>query len=109
MKADISRFRFDRGKNYTSVVAQQGRVQLDSDANEQRAIDAWLRATGLVDIVGRTGAPRHDAGFAITVPSAGDAIQIGAAFKGMEHELIGKALVDDRFVRSVDQKIDLLR
>ena len=78
MKADISRFRFDRGKNYTSVVAQQGRVQLDSDANEQRAIDAWLRATGLVDIVGRTGAPRHDAGFAITVPSAGDAIQIGA-------------------------------
>jgi hypothetical protein len=78
MKADISRFRFDRGKNYTSVVAQQGRVQLDSDANEQRAIDTWLRATGLIDVVGRTGAPRHDAGFAITVPSTGDAIQIGA-------------------------------
>ncbi|HEU0155582.1 MAG TPA: DUF6519 domain-containing protein [Stellaceae bacterium] len=78
MKADISRFRFDREKSYTAVVAQQGRVQLDSDANEQRAIDAYLRAVGLVDIVGRTGAPRHDAGFAITVPPAGDAIQISA-------------------------------
>src|SRR5437868_4696481 len=39
MKADLSRLRFDRARNYTSVVAQQGRVQLDSDANEQRAID----------------------------------------------------------------------
>jgi Family of unknown function (DUF6519) len=76
MKGDFSRFRFDRDKNYTSVLAQQGRVQLDSDANEQRAID--LRATGLTDIIGRTGAPKHGAGFAITVPTDGSTILIGA-------------------------------
>jgi hypothetical protein len=78
MKADISRFRFDRDRSYTAVVAQQGRVQLDSDANEQRAIDGYLRATGLVDVVGRSGAPRHDPGFEITVSASGDAIGIGA-------------------------------
>ncbi len=54
MKGDFSRLRFDRARNYTSVLAQQGRVQLDSDANEQRAIDEYLRAIGLADIIGRS-------------------------------------------------------
>ena len=76
MKGDFSRLRFDRARNYTSVVAQQGRVQLDSDANEQRAIDEYLRSTGLTDIIGRTGAPKHDAGFEITTD--GSRITIGA-------------------------------
>lgn len=75
MKGDFSRLRFDRARNYTSVLAQQGRVQLDADANEQRAIDEYLRATGLTDIIGRTGAPTHDAGFEITTD--GGSIQIG--------------------------------
>jgi hypothetical protein len=76
MKGDFSRLRFDRAKNYTSVLAQQGRVQLDADANEQRAIDEYLRATGLIDIIGRTGTPRHNSGFAITTD--GTDISIGA-------------------------------
>ena len=77
MKGDFSRFRFDRNKSYTSVLSQQGRVQLDSDANEQRAIDEYLRATGLIDVIGWTGAPKHDPGFEITVPDA-TRIMIGA-------------------------------
>jgi hypothetical protein len=76
MKGDFSRLRFDRAKNYTSVLAQQGRVQLDADANEQRAIDEYLRATGLTDIIGRTGTPRHNPGFGITTD--GTNIRIGA-------------------------------
>src|SRR5262245_51759381 len=75
MKGDFSRLRFDRARNYTSVLAQQGRVQLDSDANEQRAIDEYLRTTELIDVVGRTGTPRHNAGFGITTD--GTRIQIG--------------------------------
>jgi len=78
MKGDFSRLRFDRAKYYTSVVAQQGRVQLDSDANEQRAIDEFLRATGLIDIIGASGAPIHDPGFEITVSAGGGSILIGA-------------------------------
>ena len=62
MKGDFSRIRFDRQSNYTAVLTQQGRVQLDADANEQRAIDEYLRATGLIDIIGRTGTPVHNLG-----------------------------------------------
>jgi hypothetical protein len=76
MRGDFSRLRFDRARNYTSVLAQQGRVQLDADANEQRAIDEYLRATGLTDIIGRTGTPRHNSGFAITTDATH--ISIGA-------------------------------
>ena len=35
MKGDFSRFTFDPRKNYTSVLMQQGRAQLDADWNEQ--------------------------------------------------------------------------
>ena len=35
MRGDFSRIRFNRRKNYTAVLEQQGRVALDADANEQ--------------------------------------------------------------------------
>jgi hypothetical protein len=76
MRGDFSRIRFERAKQYTAVLEQQGRVALDADANEQRAIDAYLRETETVDVVGRYGAPVHDAGFGITVQNNG--ILIGA-------------------------------
>src|SRR6201987_5326523 len=37
------------------------------------------------------------------------AVEIGARFRSVEHELIGKTVVYDRFVRTVNQKIDLFR
>ena len=77
MKGDFSRIRFDRQSNYTAVLTQQGRVQLDADANEQRAIDEYLRATGLIDIIGRTGTPVHNLGMAISVTGTNDSIVIG--------------------------------
>lgn len=76
MKGDFSRIRFNLSKQYTAVLEQQGRVSLDADANEQSAIDAWLRRTESVDVIGEYGAPVNDAGFAITV--AGNQIAIGA-------------------------------
>jgi hypothetical protein len=77
MKGDFSRLRFEKKKHYTSVLTQQGRVQLDSDANEQRAIDERLRLTETFDIVGRNGAPVGAAGFAIAIRPDGASLTIG--------------------------------
>ncbi|MBK5124372.1 hypothetical protein IQ288_31545 [Burkholderia sp. R-69980] len=77
MKGDFSRLRFNRSRHYTSVLTQQGRVELDSDANEQRAIDEHLRTIETLDIVGQSGAPVGAAGFEITL-SASQALSISA-------------------------------
>lgn len=76
MKGDFSRIRFNPSRHYTSVLQQQGRVSLDADANEQRAIDEYMRRTENDDIIGPYGAPKHDAGFEITLGTNG--LQIGA-------------------------------
>ncbi len=65
MKGDFSRIRFNQAKNYTAVLQQQGRVALDADANEQTAIDAYLRESTNLNVIGRFGGPDGDAGFAI--------------------------------------------
>jgi len=39
VSGDFSRFTFGRLRRYIQVLLQQGRVQLDSDANEQQDID----------------------------------------------------------------------
>jgi Family of unknown function (DUF6519) len=75
MKGDFSRVRFSAEKNYTAVLQQQGRVALDADANEQCAIDNYLRDTETRDIVGRWGGPAGEEGFAITLQ--GDSLEIG--------------------------------
>jgi hypothetical protein len=46
---------------------QQGRVQLDADWNEQQQIYQHLRAIQTRDIIGTSGGPTQDAGFAVTV------------------------------------------
>jgi len=76
MKGDFSRIRFSPRKQYTAVLEQQGRVALDADANEQCAINNYLREKETLDIVGPFGGPVHDEGFAISV--SGNSIQIGA-------------------------------
>jgi uncharacterized protein DUF6519 len=75
MKGDFSRIRRSTGTGYTAVLEQQGRVALDADANEQRFIDARLRRTQTIDVIGEFGAPVGDEGFAITV--SGNQILIG--------------------------------
>jgi hypothetical protein len=44
---------------------QQGRVQLDADWNEQLDIELYRTETEAIDVIGRCGAPRHNAGFLI--------------------------------------------
>jgi Family of unknown function (DUF6519) len=63
---DITRSTFNPLKHYSAVRQQQGRVSVDADWNEQADIIAHRHCTEATDIIGRTGAPRDNAGFQIT-------------------------------------------
>ena len=65
MHADLSRLTFRPERHYSAVVAQQGRVQLDADINEQTAIQLHQARTLAADLIGRHGGPRDAAGFKI--------------------------------------------
>lgn len=70
MKGDFSKITFNKKKHFHDVRMQQGRVLLDSDWNEQIDIEAYRTETGTLDIIGQSGAPMHDAGFAIASSDA---------------------------------------
>ena len=71
MYGDFSRMTFSPAKSFTGVWSQQGRVQLDADANEQTAILLhWLR-TLAIDFIGPFGGHVSRSGFGIQV-AAGD-------------------------------------
>lgn len=75
MKGDFTRLTFDRKKHYRGVLMQQGRVQLDSDWNEQVQIAEHRYSTFLGDFVGQSGAPA-DNGMAI-LQKRSDALTLG--------------------------------
>jgi hypothetical protein len=57
VKGDFSRTTFAGDKHYRRVLVQQGRVELDADANEQIAIDAHLSEVTNTDVIGAAGYP----------------------------------------------------
>ncbi|MEV5986955.1 DUF6519 domain-containing protein [Streptomyces sp. NPDC052051] len=65
MHADLSRSTFRPERHYSAVVAQQGRVQLDADLNEQTAIQLHQARTLAADLIGRHGGPSGATGFRI--------------------------------------------
>jgi hypothetical protein len=67
MKGDFSRDTFSPHRHYNAVLMQQGRVQLDADWNEQRAIDRHRTETEARDLIGPGGAQVGNAGFEIGV------------------------------------------
>ncbi|MCX4969427.1 DUF6519 domain-containing protein [Streptomyces sp. NBC_00654] len=66
MHADLSRDTFRPDRHYSAVLAQQGRVQLDADANEQAAIQLHRARTTAADLIGQHGGPRGATGFEVT-------------------------------------------
>ena len=64
-KTDITRDSFRRHKNFSRVLMQQGRVQLDADWNEQNDILLHYMRTLAQDIIGPHAGPKDDVGFAI--------------------------------------------
>jgi hypothetical protein len=67
MNGDLTRSRFDVADGYTAVRAQQGRVMLDADHNEQVDIQLADTRAGRVDLVGGSGAPADEPGFGIAL------------------------------------------
>ena len=80
MKGDFSRETFDPKKHYSAVLMQQGRVQVDADWNEQQAIDQYRIETEAVHVIGKCGAPKHDAGFGLTEVDAEFSISQGSFY-----------------------------
>jgi hypothetical protein len=76
MKGDFSRDTFDSKKHYSTVLMQQGRVQVDADWNEQQAIDQFRIETEALDVIGPCGAPKHAPGFKLTL-QADNQLSIG--------------------------------
>ncbi|MEU5977654.1 DUF6519 domain-containing protein [Streptomyces sp. NPDC047315] len=71
MHADISRTTFRPERHYSAVIAQQGRVQVDADANEQAAIQLHQARTIAADLIGQHGGPRGATGFALDFVGGG--------------------------------------
>src|SRR5437868_1686690 len=69
MKGDFSRWTFNAGRHYHSVLKQQGRVDLDSDWNEAGAIASHRVETEAYDVIGPCGAPVGNAGFVVSAVS----------------------------------------
>lgn len=65
MKGDISRDTYDKRKDFSRVLLQQGRVLLDSDWNEQIASLLHYVRTLAEDIIGQHAGPSHNLGFGV--------------------------------------------
>ncbi|WP_437674816.1 DUF6519 domain-containing protein [Sorangium sp. So ce131] len=63
MKGDFTRDTFDAKKHFSRVLRQQGRVELDADANEQTAILLHYIRTLAADILGPHAGPASSLGF----------------------------------------------
>ena len=99
MKGDFSRIRFTPSENFTSVLQQQGRVSLDADANEQCAIDEYLRTTQIIDTIGAVGGPVGSAGFEISVEDSTIRISKGRYYvQGLLCEGLATDYMDQPFL-----------
>jgi Family of unknown function (DUF6519) len=77
MKGDFTRDTFDPLKNFSRVLMQQGRVQVDADWNEQNSILLHYIRTLAMDLMGHHAGPSGDCGFAISIEDKGE-VWIGA-------------------------------
>ena len=76
MKADLSRTTFDRLKHFSRVVAQQGRVQLDADWNEQASLMLYQLRRLAADVIGPAGGPAGNLGFGLGALDAAAAADV---------------------------------
>jgi Family of unknown function (DUF6519) len=65
MKGDFSRNTYRRASQYSRVMMQQGRVQIDADWNEQTSILLGYMRTLTRDLFGEHAGPADDCGFRI--------------------------------------------
>ncbi len=78
MYGDFSRLNFDRAKSYTAAWSQQGRMQLDSDFNEQTAILLDYMRTLAIDFMGPAGGNTDPpAGFEVSLTNSDVSLSTG--------------------------------
>ena len=77
MKSDITRDTFVAAKNFSRVIRQQGRVDVDADANEQTSILLHYLRTLATDLIGPYAAPVMAAGFRLSKDS-NESLEISA-------------------------------
>ena len=94
MKADLSRTTFNRLKHFSRVVAQQGRVQLDADWNEQSSIMLYQLRHLAADIIGPAGGPADNLGFAIAPLDTALAKSAADFMIGAGHYYVGGILCE---------------
>ena len=70
MGSDRARISYDKTREYRSVVAQQGRVTLEADVNEEAVIASEALRYETIDIIGPTGTP--DNGYLVSVDANGN-------------------------------------
>jgi hypothetical protein len=68
--SDRARISFDPTRDYRSVVAQQGRVTLEADINEQAMIASEALRLETIDFIGPAGTP--DNGYQVSVDGSGN-------------------------------------
>jgi hypothetical protein len=78
MRGDFSRFTHRPEKHYSGVIKQQGRIDLDSEWNENTAIRHHRSRQALRDIIGPCGAPIDGGGFEISRLGRADDFAISA-------------------------------
>jgi len=68
MKGDFTIDRFDPANGFNRLLKQQGRVELDSDWNEQAAIQQHLLRGLIADLLGPAAGPADNCGFGLPDP-----------------------------------------
>jgi hypothetical protein len=76
MQGDFSRTLFDASKHFSGVLMQQGRVHLESDWNEQLALQLHRTRTETTDVIGACGAPKQGDSFLIAQTPRGEDLLI---------------------------------
>lgn len=99
MSGDFSRDTFRPGGNRTFVRMQQGRLLTDADWNEQGDILSEALRETTSDVVGQSGFPEDNPGFALVAAGAGNGIAI----------MPGEAYVDGIRVATPAMRLGLTR
>jgi len=103
MKGDFTRDTFDKDKQFSRVLMQQGRVQLDADWNEQVSILLHYLRTLAADLIGPYGGPGE--GFAIRVLEDSDGQSISHNFViGQGHYYVDGILCENLLDRTYQHR-----
>jgi hypothetical protein len=102
MKGDFTRWTFRQDAHYHGVLKQQGRVDVDSDWNEQNAITSHRVETETRDVIGGCGAPAGAPGFLLTPGPKGATLMIA---KGRAY--VDGILIENETDVAIDAQPDL--